>query len=150
MNPTVRSKAGLFMLEFTLMLLIFAVSSTVILRLFAAADRVQQQTEAADAALNYAQCAIERLKACDGTDAALLEILGSGDSQWLDAGFLPVSDPQQAVYLARADYLKEDSEGGRLIEGEILIQQAGAGTEQPPLCSLPFGIFYPAERGNAA
>ncbi len=148
MNNGSRSKAGLFLLEFTIMLLIFALASTVTLRLFAKSNEIQRTVTQVDAAVVYAQSAVEQLKACDGQDAALTAIFGSGQVVYLDAEFAAVGR-DSAVYTARATLTKVDSAGGRYIEGALSIAPyAETGQAADPLYSLPFGIFYPAADGK--
>lgn len=149
MNGTSRSKAGLFLFEFTIMLLVFALASTVSLRMFAKSRELQISVEQTDAAVAYVQTTVERLKSCGGQDAALTEILGGGKTVYLDADFA-VTTLESAVYAARADYTKVDSLGGRYIEGTLSVSPfTSAGQASAALFELPFGVFYPAEGGAA-
>ena len=149
MNGTNRSKAGLFLFEFTMIFLIFALSSTVALRLFAKSNEMQRAVETTDAAVAYAQSAVERLKACGGADTDLAAVLGSG-TVYLDASFAP-TDRANASYEAVAIFTKEDSAGGRYIEGSLsVLPHTVSGEAADPLFALPFGIFFPADEGGEA
>lgn len=131
-----RSKAGIFLLEFIIVLLVFSLSSIVTVRLFSTSHRIQQQVENTDKAVIYSQNISELLKACDGSNDALADIIGENGTVYLDKNWNETIR-EAAVFIARTEMLKEESTAGRYLSGAIEVSYM-----DEVLYSLPFGIFY--------
>lgn len=102
-RPPARSRSSLFLLELIVVLLLFALASTVCVRLFAQAKLTSRQSADTTMAVLQAQQAAERLKA-GGEDALAAQGAVCEGGRWtlgFDAAWQPVGDAAQAVYQLR-------------------------------------------------
>ncbi|MDY3919316.1 MAG: hypothetical protein SOZ59_09995 [Candidatus Limivivens sp.] len=118
MSSNVHSKSRLFLLELLLAILIFAVSGTVCIRIFAKAYTVSRDTKALNGAVNLAESAAAMLNAAEADRTAgfsdgsacfyLLQEYSSGELSeegflaWFDENFR-CCDKETAVYQLSID-----------------------------------------------
>lgn len=149
MNPASRSRGGVFLLEFLIVLLIFALSSVVLLRLYAKSEEVRLRVEETDRAVATARTLLASLRACDGSDEAAAQALGARSGSVFSRGYDRDGQPADAAPFYRADSAVTftDSAGGRLAEGTIAILRVSDGAA---VYTLDFAVFWPAQGEEAA
>ena len=143
-----RSRGGVFLLEFIIVLLIFSLASIVTVRLFAKTALLRDEVVQTDRAVSAALSLTGLLKASDGGDNALDALFGPAQADGIRSLSLDAEgracDESAAQLAARTALSVSDTAGGRLVEGTLEICDCGA-ADGEPLFSLPFAVFFPAE-----
>lgn len=75
-----KNRASLVLMEQLVMILVFALSAALCLRLFVAADSLSRETELQDQAVVLAQNGAETMKACHGSFSEAAQLLGGNFS----------------------------------------------------------------------
>lgn len=96
------TRSGLFLLEMIIMLLFFAVTCAVSVRLFATTSRMSRESTDLTAAVTKTESAAEAFQSADGSLAAVGKMLGGSETGgslviYYDKALLPVSE-QEAEY----------------------------------------------------
>ncbi|MEG0751527.1 MAG: hypothetical protein RR998_06740 [Oscillospiraceae bacterium] len=138
-----RSKSGVFLLEFVIMLLVFSLASAVCIQLFATARTLELNAAKLDEAEAAATTLSEKLKASDGSEPSLHDCAGENFTAAYDAAWNTCT-PSAAVYTARTQLSRESGANGDYLYGVIVVS---CGDEK--IYELPFGSFYPKGGGEA-
>lgn len=135
MQNKVQKKTGLLLIELTLMLLFFALSSVVCLSIFASAQALSKQALELDCAAVEAQNAAECFKAAHGDikrTAALLcaEPLERGFALYFDEHWQDIDAPAQAVYVLRLEKVETEAKISVYRQNALIFEQvAGAAND---------------------
>ena len=133
-----RTRSGVFLLEFVIILLVFSLSCAVCVQLFAAAQGLRERSEEKDAAVAETSSICERLKACADADAALSGLPADG-AIYYDGGWRRC-EAGGAVYEIRAELAGSQLAGGSLLSGTVAAFRSDGTGE--PLCEFAFAHYY--------
>lgn len=139
-----------FFVEILAAILFFSISMTVILQLFAAADRKSRESAELTMAVLLAQDAVERVKSAKSIQEAgqRLEEARQEENSWIleydeDWARFAGKDPQ---YFVVVTILEESSQAGRLAQAKVSVQKQMDGEKQE-LYQLD-GKAYQGEAGS--
>lgn len=115
-----RRKVPLLLMEQSMMLLVFAFTCALCLRVFVSSDTVSRRAEAQDRAVLITQSATEAIRSCSGDLEAAAQLLGVPCAAYLDEG-LPfevhygedwtLSETREYAYCLRAWTLEDTPDG---------------------------------------
>ncbi len=140
------SKSGLFLLEMLIIIVFFAATSAICVRLFVYSAQLSDRSSALTEAMVRAQSAAEAVKAAEG-DETLLESLLHGDWEngvlrvFYNQDFQALPDDEDAQYILTVE---QDLDGSGLLAATVTVAKENGET----ICTLPVGKYTGSAEGG--